>query len=157
MGDHASNLPLVMRKYFLLLICVLLPAMAQAATDIDGMRIWTAPDHTRLVFDISAQVEHKLFRLHDPERLVIDFKQSRMKTPPDSAKFHNRHIEDLRYSAQKGGDFRVVLDLKQAVRPKSFQLKPNAEYGHRLVLDLYDQVGRATDEPRVVKQAQERG
>lgn len=157
MGDHASNLPLVMRKYFLLLICVLLPAMAQSATDIDGMRIWTAPDHTRMVFDISAQVEHKLFRLHDPERVVIDFKQSGMKTSPEAAKFNNRHIAGLRYSAQKGGDLRVVLDLKQSVRPKSFLLKPNAEYGHRLVLDLYDQVGRAADEPRVVKHSQETG
>jgi len=146
-----------MRKYFLLLVCVLLPALAQSATDIAGMRMWTAPDHTRLVFDISAQAEHKLFRLHEPERLVIDFKKSAMKTRPDASRFINRHVSGLRYSAQKGGDLRVVLDLKQPVRPKSFLLKPNAEYGHRLVVDLYDQVGSAADKPRVVKHSQDVG
>lgn len=146
-----------MRKYFLLFICVLLPVLAQSATDIDGMRMWTAPDHTRLVFDISSQAEHKLFRLHGPERLVIDFRQSGMKNRPDASKFNNRHISGLRYSAQKGGDLRVVLDLKQPIRPKSFLLKPNAEYGHRLVVDLYDQVGSAADKPRVVKHSQEVG
>lgn len=146
-----------MSKYFLLLICVLLPGMALSATDIAGMRMWTAPDHTRLVFDISSPVKHKLFRLHDPERLVIDFKQSGMKTRPNADKFKNRQVSDLRYSAQKGGDLRVVLDLKSPVRPKSFLLKPNAEYGHRLVVDLYDQVGRVADKPRVVKHAEEVG
>ncbi len=146
-----------MSKYFLLLICALLPGIALSATDIAGMRMWTAPDHTRLVFDISSPVKHKLFRLHDPERLVIDFKKSGMKARPDADKFKNRQVSDLRYSAQKGGDLRVVLDLKSPVRPKSFLLKPNAEYGHRLVVDLYDQVGRVADKPRVVKHAEDIG
>lgn len=133
---------------------MLLPAIAQSATDIAAMRMWTAPDHTRLVFDISAQAEHKLFRLHGPERLVIDFKQSVMKTQPDHARFINRHISGLRYSAQKDGDLRVVLDLKKPVQPKSFLLKPNAEYGHRLVVDLYEQAGKPGASPRVVKHSE---
>lgn len=136
---------------------MLLPSVLLSATEIAGMRMWTAPDHTRLVFDISSQAKYKLFRLHDPERLVIDFKQSGMKARPDPDKFKNRHVTDLRYSAQKGGDLRVVLDLKSPVRPKSFLLKPNAEYGHRLVVDLYDQVGRVADKPRVVKHVREVG
>ena len=37
---------------------------------------------------------------------------------------HNKH------------DLRVVLDLEHAVKPKSFALRPNDEYGHRLVIDL---------------------
>jgi N-acetylmuramoyl-L-alanine amidase len=32
---------------------------------------------------------------------------------------------------------RVVFDLKTEVRPQAFTLKPVANYGHRLVLDLY--------------------
>ncbi len=146
-----------MKKYLLLLSCLLLSAAAQSATDISGLRLWTAPDHTRVVFDISALTEHRLFRLHEPERLVIDFKQSVMKTRVDTSKFDNRHISGLRYSAQKGGDLRVVLDLKQPIRPKSFLLKPNAEYGFRLVVDLYDQLSRSAEKPRVVKHSVEAG
>ena len=35
-------------------------------------------------------------------------------------------------------DLRVVIDLKKAVTPKSFTLAPNAQYGNRLVVDLFD-------------------
>ena len=37
----------------------------------------------------------------------------------------------------KPGVIRVVLDLKTDVKPQMFNLKPVAEYGHRLVLDVY--------------------
>lgn len=33
----------------------------------------------------------------------------------------------------------MVVDLKKSVTPKSFTLAPNAQYGNRLVVDLYDQ------------------
>jgi len=47
------------------------------------------------------------------------------------------YIETLRVGANRPGVTRVVLDLKAQVRPQVFALKPIADYGHRLVLDLY--------------------
>ncbi|MBA1331311.1 N-acetylmuramoyl-L-alanine amidase, partial [Candidatus Endoriftia persephone str. Guaymas] len=44
----------------------------------------------------------------------------------------------LRSATRGKQDVRVVLDLKGAVKPKSFLLKPNRQYGHRLVVDLYE-------------------
>ncbi|PCB94231.1 hypothetical protein CJT55_31800, partial [Pseudomonas aeruginosa] len=35
-------------------------------------RIWRAPDNTRLVFDLSGPVQHSLFTLAAPNRIVID-------------------------------------------------------------------------------------
>ena len=41
-------------------------------------------------------------------------------------------------SARKGNDvLRIVLDLKSPVVPQIFALPPVAEFGHRLVVDLY--------------------
>ena len=41
-------------------------------------------------------------------------------------------------SAKRGADtLRVVLDLKNSVRPRSFFLKPDGKSGHRLVVDLH--------------------
>ena len=48
-------------------------------------------------------------------------------------------------------NLRVVLDLKQAVRPKSFMLKPNSKYGHRLVIDLYGANSSTSNKPAVTK------
>ena len=42
------------------------------------MRLWTAPDHTRLVFDTTAPAAHKVFALKKPDRLVIDMADSRL-------------------------------------------------------------------------------
>ena len=42
--------------------------------------------------------------------------------------------------------------MKQRVRPKSFLLKPNWKYGHRLVIDVYP-TGGETDKPTVRKRA----
>lgn len=129
----------------LLLFClpVVLLAQGDSKADIEGVRLWSAPDHTRLVFDISKPMEHRLFSLDKPHRLVVDFEQSVLKKRLDASKFKSRHIERLRYAAQPGGKLRVVLDLKQPVRPRTFLLRPNGPYGHRLVIDLYDRTGKA--------------
>ena len=50
------------------------------------------------------------------------------------------YIAALRVAANRPGVTRVVLDLKAEVRPQLFALKPVADYGHRLVLDLYPMV-----------------
>ncbi len=48
-------------------------------------------------------------------------------------------IKGMRTASRNQSDVRVVFDLAGAVKPKSFLLKPNREYGHRLVVDIYEQ------------------
>ena len=114
------------------------------------MRLWTAPDHTRLVFDTTAPAAHKVFALKKPDRLVIDMADSRLADgfKADSS-LKDKHLAGMRHAVKPDGNLRVVLDLNQAVRPKTFVLKPNAGYGHRLVVDLYPV--EATRKPRVAK------
>ena len=45
---------------------------AQAGTRVEGVRVWPAPDHTRLVLDTAGKVAHNVFSLQNPARLVID-------------------------------------------------------------------------------------
>ena len=137
-----------MRKLLaLLLLLGWMPLQAQSVA-VSGVRLWTAPDHTRLVFDAAAAVDHKVFSLEDPKRLVIDLQAVKFQAGPPVPKAEDPLIRRIRSAERNGGrDLRVVLDLKQAVRPKSFLLKPNREYGHRLVVDLYPSVqaaGKAT-------------
>ncbi|PJA31717.1 MAG: N-acetylmuramoyl-L-alanine amidase, partial [Zetaproteobacteria bacterium CG_4_9_14_3_um_filter_53_7] len=64
------------------LLLLLLFSSAVQAEDgaLRDIRLWTAPDHTRLVLDLSGKIEYELFRLHDPERIVIDMQQTELKT-----------------------------------------------------------------------------
>jgi N-acetylmuramoyl-L-alanine amidase len=135
----------------LLLFLVSLPLQAQH-TVIDSLRLWAAPDHTRLVFDTSAPVSHSLFSLQNPDRLVIDIRNARIDTKLPVPKDDNGQISRIRSATRNGKDLRVVLDLKAGLRPKSFVLQPNRQYGHRLVVDLYDKVSKETKSVKSVNE-----
>lgn len=106
---------------------------------MQSVRIWAAPDNTRVVFDVSGPVEHKLELLSNPHRLVVDIDNaiiSQAMSQPVSA---DKYLKNIR-SAKKGEtDLRVVFDLKKNIEMRSFLLQPNRQYGHRLVVDLYDE------------------
>jgi N-acetylmuramoyl-L-alanine amidase len=118
----------------LLLFCLTTTAL-QAAEEIRNVRAWLAPDNTRLVFDLSGPVEHKLFTLSNPDRVVIDIEQASLKASLEGIGLEKSPVGSIRHS-ERGQGLRIVLDLKDNVRPKSFDLKPNEQYGHRLVVDL---------------------
>lgn len=111
---------------------------AMAVTQVKSMRLWRAPDNTRLVFDLSGPVEHSVFTLTAPDRLVIDINGAALDAPL-KVSTANTPITSVRTAQRTPTDLRVVVDLKKPLTPKSFTLAPNQQYGNRLVVDLYDQ------------------
>jgi N-acetylmuramoyl-L-alanine amidase len=129
-----------MRSFVLFLLLTLFsvqPAIAEQS-EVNGLRVWSAPDHVRLVFDANRPIEHKIFTLKNPHRLVLDLKHTRLTKNLSDPSDKNEVIKRMRSAPRNKHDVRVVFDLTGAVKPKSFLLKPNREYGHRLVVDLYD-------------------
>ena len=102
---------------------------------VQGVRLWTGPDNTRVVLDVSDVVEHDLLTLHGPERVVIDLRNARLQ-PGLTAQGTQGVIQGLRSGVRNGRDLRLVLDLKDKVKPRSFLLKPDGNNGHRVVVDL---------------------
>lgn len=137
---------LCLRRFIgaVMLCCLAMPAWA--GVDIEGVRIWPAPDHTRLVLDVGDAIEHNVFSLSGPSRLVIDLKNSQLKADFDSLDLKDSPIERIRSASRNGNDLRVVLDLKSDIKPRSFQLEPNQKYGHRLVVDLIEEGARKARE-----------
>lgn len=106
---------------------------------VKSMRFWQAPESTRVVLDLTGPVEYKLKVLTDPHRIIIDIPQSNVAVDLNELKIKSDLIKKVRQSkAEKAGDLRLVLDLKKAVKPKSFSLKPYQQYSDRLVIDLFD-------------------
>ncbi len=138
-----------MRK-FLIILLFFTPVLAMADAKVEGVRLWAAPDNTRVVFDLTDGVEHKLFTLHNPERVVIDLQAAGLEAVAEQPGATDQVLERIRSAARSNGTLRVVLDLKRKVRPKSFLLKPNAKYGHRLVVDLYVSEGQEAA-PRITQ------
>ncbi|MFY0677980.1 MAG: N-acetylmuramoyl-L-alanine amidase [Neptuniibacter sp.] len=122
---------------WLVLFCLLLNGPLLHASDVKNVRIWLAPDHARLVFDMSGPATHKVFTLSNPDRIVLDVNKATISADLSKIGLDKSPVQRIR-SGKNGDTLRLVLDMKRAVRPKSFELKPNQKYGHRLVLDLYE-------------------
>ena len=107
------------------------------ADSIDQVRIHRSPEKTRVVFDLAGPVEHRLFSLEDPKRLVIDIDAVAFEVDLQEVQLKNTPIVQIRTGIRNHGDLRVVFDLGETVNPKSFSLEPIMQYGDRLVIDLY--------------------
>ncbi|XXD82445.1 N-acetylmuramoyl-L-alanine amidase [Pseudomonas sp. Z5-35] len=128
------------------LLLTALAVDAVAETKVNSVRLWRAPDNTRLVFDLTGPVQHSVFTLTAPDRLVIDINGASLGAPLN-VPTANTPITAMRSAQRTPTDLRVVIDLKQAVTPKSFTLAPNAQYGNRLVVDLFDNPADAAPAP----------
>jgi len=126
-------------------------ALSVHSADIMDVRLWRAPDHTRVVFDLSDAVSHSLIELDNPKRLVVDIANAKLLDPLTDLPVDNTPIQRVRSGIRQGSDLRIVFDLRAGVRPKSFPLEATDKTGHRLVLDLFDTElsGGTSDEPTV--------
>ena len=111
---------------------------AKSSAALTGVRVsQTSDDHTRVVFDLSTNVEHNLFTLKSPQRIVIDLNDTRQSRALITGAQNTSLLKGIRSAKRDSGSLRVVLDLKDNVRPRSFTLKPDGTSGHRLVVDLH--------------------
>ncbi len=131
---------------FLISISLLFPQFATSSPSVSvkNLRVWNAPDHTRLVLDLSSGIDYRISTFSNPDRVAIDLKNVRLsKGIPREIK-NNPYIKRFRYGKYSKTITRVVIDLKKPARAKSFTLKPNNVYGYRLVVDLFDKNKKAT-------------
>ena len=123
------------------LLCLLWIPTAFAEIAITSSRIWPAQDYTRLTLESKQPIRYNLFTLKNPDRLVIDLDDVEINAVLNelAGKIGNDdpYIKSVRVGRFKPGVVRLVLDLKAQVKPQLFSLQPVAEYGHRLVLDVY--------------------
>ena len=132
-------------------MCILfMMASAHAAKNsIDGIRVWPAPENTRVVLDLKSKPDYKSFTLKNPDRLVIDFKNTKNNVALSSLAKNDPRVKVFRSSSKNKSTMRLVLDLTKAYQLNIFPLNPAGSYGNRLVIDLYDkkQTTKTTSRP----------
>ncbi|WP_028023431.1 N-acetylmuramoyl-L-alanine amidase [Enterovibrio calviensis] len=122
------------------------------ANSLENVRIWPAPDETRVVMDMANEPSYTFFTLTKPNRLVVDLKDTSLGMKLPKAVKDSKILTKIRKSnpAQKG-DYRLVFELKNKSLPRIFALAPGGEYGHRLVIDLPHSAKPAAVKPAVKK------
>ncbi len=116
-----------------LFLILLLASNLAYAVNINDINFWKS---NRIAFDMTAPVSYNIFSLSSPYRLVIDFKNTRLAKKNWQVPAKHNLVKNIRSAFRNTRDLRVVLDLKQPVRTKSFLLKPDKSNGHRLVIKI---------------------
>jgi len=128
-----------------LIVLPVIPSLAQAATLL-AVRTWPADEYTRVTLELDSELKAEQFTLENPDRLVVDIEGLSMSQALNDLAGRIRkddpYIRSLRIAQNRPNVLRLVFDLKQAVAPQVFTLKPVADYQFRLVLDLYPKVAQ---------------
>ena len=114
--------------------------IAHGAT-ILAVRIWPAPDYSRVTIESDGELKAKPLYISNPPRLAVDIDgielNPALKELVAKVQADDPNIAGIRVGQYAAGTVRLVIDLKQAIAPQVFALPPVAAYKDRLVFDLY--------------------
>ena len=116
-------------------------AAVSRGSGVVAVRVWPAADYTRVTIEHRAPLKFTHFTIKDPHRLVVDLENvefnSVLESMAGKISPDDPNIKLLRAGRFKPGVVRLVMELKNEVKPQVFVLPPVGQYGYRLVLDVY--------------------
>ena len=122
---------------------VLLLGTAQIArgATIVAVRIWPAPDYSRVTIESDGELQSRQIVVQNPPRLAVDIEgielNPALRELVAKVQADDPYIAGIRVGQNARNSVRLVIDLKQAALPQVVALPPVAAYQHRLVLDLH--------------------
>lgn len=106
-----------------------------------AVRVWPAPDYTRVTLESDTALTASHFLVDNPPRLVIDVPglelSAQLRELLGKVKPDDPFLAGVRVGQNQPRVVRLVFDLKQGIEPQVFALEPVAAYRHRLVFDLH--------------------
>ncbi len=128
------------RTVVVFLVLILLPLSNIVwANSLEAIRVWPSPDETRVVFDLKSDVDYSYFSLSNPQRLVVDLKDTTLHAKLPTVVKNSPILKKIRKSTPPNkSTYRLVFELKKKSKVQIFKLPPTpgGQYGHRLVVDF---------------------
>ena len=123
-----------------LVLTLALPQIVRGA-GIVSVRVWPAPEYSRVTIESDTALSAQQTFVANPPRLAVDIEglvlSPTLKELVAKVKSDDPNIAGIRVGQYSPTVVRLVVDLKQPIRPQVFTLKPVGAYQHRLVFDLY--------------------
>jgi N-acetylmuramoyl-L-alanine amidase len=123
-------------------LAMLLPVRIARAASVIDVRLWPAADYTRVTLEHDQPLKFTHFMVRDtpPLRLVVDLEDMdltpRLRDVVGRVAADDPYIARLRIGQNRPRVVRLVIELKEDIRPDVFALAPVGPYQYRLVLDL---------------------
>jgi N-acetylmuramoyl-L-alanine amidase len=121
-----------------------IPAEAGEVVDV---RVWPLLDRTRIEIGIEGSVDHEVFSVDDPHRLVVDLKDARWSAGLPEPVVDTAELSGLRWAARDTANLRLVFDLRQPVETRTELLPVPGRSGHWLVLEVLSKTPPALPVP----------
>lgn len=132
-----------------LLLAVVIAASTAAAKSVQRVRFWTAPDHTRVVIDLSYRAQFRFRTLTGPDRIAVDIPGTAFASDVTAPiPVEDGLIRRIRINQLRSGTAQVVLDLYQESEFEIFPLSAMRGYPERIVIDVMRRVSRREVEER---------
>jgi N-acetylmuramoyl-L-alanine amidase len=100
-----------------------------------------------MLFAVSASPKHRVFVMENPPRLVIDIKNTALNNGLSQPPADHPLFAKLRIVTKNADELKLVVDLKQPVRPEKFSLRSDNHDAHRLIIDLVGKTNAAKPPP----------
>ena len=123
-------------RCFLFFIFLLFYQVSLAQNILKDIRISSSNDESRIVIDLHEKSSSNIFSLENPDRLVIDLKNTKLKKGFKLSTYPRESIRNIRFSEGNGSQLRLVIDLSSTFEYSYFNLPKGTLYDHRLVVDL---------------------
>ena len=144
-ATHKVSISLERRRFCQWLVVpaaqLIVPSVWGSAARIASARVWPAQEYTRVIVEAPIAIAHDVVTLRDPNRVVLELKGAELTSElaqlPLRVQASDPYIAAIRFGSRPPDVLRLVFEMKTETRPQLFALEPIAEYGHRVVLDLY--------------------
>jgi len=108
---------------------------------IVAVRVWPAEDYSRVTIESDRPLKTTHRFVVSPPRLAVDIEglqlDATLRELVAKVRADDPNIAGIRVGQNSPSVVRLVIDLKQEIKPQVFTLAPVAAYKNRLVFDLY--------------------
>jgi N-acetylmuramoyl-L-alanine amidase len=113
------------------------PSLASTITDV---RFWSAPDHTRIVLDLTEPIQYESSSQETPPQFHLELKGASLQTLKREIELKDPFLTKISLIELGKDKAKLVLHQKKPLNANIFILKPYQDKPHRLVIDLVDVV-----------------
>ena len=145
-------------KIFIFLVLQFLSVLSYAQQiDIVGLRYMSSAQKSRLVFDLTAQTQYRVFAMNNPSRLIVDIKNAHLKQSLIQPELTHPLFDRVRAGLKNDTDLRIVVDLKLTADATNLVFSTNAKDTRHLVIDLFNQDANLVSKNETPKSDQTEG
>ena len=133
-----NTFPKVPPLFLIGIFVVLFQSTLASAALITDVRIWSAPDHTRVVLDLTEPIHYESASQVNPAQFHLEMKETILLTRKRELGVNDSFLSKISLAPLGEKKVRLILHQKRALQASILALKPYQDKPHRLVIDLID-------------------